>query len=355
MRKSLLLLLTCACSTAHAGVPLTVKPTANLQYDWVRVDAGPQAQAEDGFRRARLGLRAQSEDRRWQVVIEHDFSDRTPDDAWLEWTPTDGRAVRMGQFKQPFSLEDAIADKQSAFMEASPVGALVIGRRIGLEYASWSQGGTLRVAVFGKRLDGSNASTGASLRGTWQLIDGDAGSAHIGFSMASEFPRDARASFGLNAGSVFSSVKTATTGSLTDVERIDRMAVEGVWIRGAWSMQVELAQVAVRRVGADVDGRAGNLQLTWSPTGDGRRDQRGIVTGPAASGHAGWELGLRWGSLDLDDGAVQGGRVQSWGLSATCYPRSHVRVIAQLSHYHARRAGIDSAPVTAGIRVQWTY
>lgn len=359
-RRALLaaaLLAACAAPAAASGLPFDVTPTANLQYEWARVDSdlGP-LQTEDGFRRARLGLRIKGDSKKWQLVLDHDFADKTPPDAYLELTPGEGRSFRIGQFKQPFALEDAIADKQTAFLEASPLGAFVISRRIGAEYARWGKRGTFNAAVFGHRLDGTSDSPGASLRGTWLLRSGKEDSAHVGLSLASESPRSDSASYSLNAGTTLSDLRLASTGAIAGVDRIDRAAVEGLWVRGAWSLQAETAKVFLRRDAGDLGGDASTVQLTWSPTGDGRSYKRGIATAPVPKGHVGWELALRWGVIDLDDGpAMRGGRAESWGLAATCYPHPNVRVIANLLQYDSDRRGVANDPLTAGLRVQLTY
>lgn len=352
-----LLAATCAAPAAAADLPFEIAPIANVQYEWARVDSdlGP-VQTEDGFRRARLGFRLKGDNKRWQVVVDHDFADRTPPDAYLELTPGEGHSFRLGQFKQPFALEDAIADKQTAFLEASPIGAFVISRRIGAEYARWGKRGTFNAAVFGHRLDGTSNSPGATMRGTWLLRSGKAESAHVGMSLASESPRSNSASYSLNAGSVLSDLRVASTGSITRVDRIDRAAIEGLWVRGAWSFQAETARVFLRRDGGDVAGDAASMQLTWSPTGDGRSYKRGVATGPTPKGHVGWELALRYGVIDLNDGpSMRGGRAENWGLAATCYPHPNVRVIANLLQYNSTRRGVANHPLTAGLRVQFTY
>jgi phosphate-selective porin OprO/OprP len=352
-----LLLATCAAPATASGLPFEIAPVANVQYEWARVDSdlGP-LQTEDGFRRARLGFRLKGDNKRWQVVVDHDFADRTPPDAYLELTPGEGHSFRLGQFKQPFALEDAIADKQTAFLEASPVGAFVISRRIGAEYARWGTRGTFNAALFGHRLDGTSDSPGASMRGTWLLRSGKEESAHVGLSLASESPRSHSASYSLNAGSVLSDLRVASTGSITGVDRIDRAAIEGLWVRGAWSLQAESAKVFLRRDAGDVSGDAASMQLTWSPTGDGRSYKRGVATAPSPKGHLGWELALRYSVMDLNDGpAMRGGRADSWGLAATCYPHPNMRVIANLLQYDSSRRGIANDPFTVGLRVQFTY
>lgn len=352
-----LLAAACAAPAAASGLPFEVAPIANVQYEWARVDTdlGP-LQTEDGFRRARLGFRLKGDNKRWQLVVDHDLADRTPPDAFLEITPGEGQSFRLGQFKQPFALEDAVADKQTAFLEASPIGAFVISRRIGAEYARWGKRGTVNAAIFGHRLDGTSDSPGATVRGTWLLRAGKQENAHVGMSLASESPRNHGASYSLNAGSVLSDVRVASTGGITGVDRIDRAALEALWVRGAWSLQAETAKVWLRRDGGEASGDAGSVQLTWSPTGDGRNYKRGVATGPTPKGHVGWELALRYGVIDLNDGpSMRGGRAENWGLAATCYPHPNVRVIANLLQYNSTRRGVANDPLTAGLRVQFTY
>lgn len=351
------LLAACAAPAFASDLPFDIAPIANVQYEWGRVDSvlGP-LQTEDGFRRARLGLRIKGDNKKWQLVLDHDFADKTPPDAYLELTPGEGQSFRFGQFKQPFALEDAIADKQTAFLEASPVGAFVISRRIGAEYARWGKHGTFNAAVFGHRLDGASDSPGASVRGTWLLRSSKEESIHVGMSLASESPRNDSASYSLNAGTTLSALRLASTGAIAGVDRIDRAALEGLWVRGAWSLQAETAKVVLRRDVGNLDGSASDVQLTWSPTGDGRTYKRGVATAPSPKGHVGWELALRWGTIDLDDGpAMRGGHAESWGLAATCYPHPNVRIIANLLQYNSTRRGVANDPLTAGLRVQFTY
>ncbi|MBV2210058.1 MAG: OprO/OprP family phosphate-selective porin [Thermomonas sp.] len=339
-----------------ADAPFDIAPIANIQYEWGQTDPtnGPSVSDTD-FRRARFGFSVKGRSKTWQMVFDHDFADKTPPDAFLLITPSDNQSFRIGQFKQPFALEDAIADKQTAFLEASPVGAFVISRRIGLEYARWGKRGTFNAAVFGHRLDGTSDSPGVTLRSTWLLRSSKEESAHIGFSLASESPSNDKASFSLNAGTTLNSLKTATTGSISGVDRIDRMAVEGLWVRGAWSLQGEIAQVTLQRDLGNIHGSAGDVQLTWSPTGDGRNYKRGVATAPTPKGHVGWELALRYGTMDLNSGPVKGGHTENWGLAATCYPHPNVRIIANLLQFNGSRMGISNNPLTAGVRLQFTY
>jgi phosphate-selective porin OprO/OprP len=340
------------------GLPFDFSPTANIQYDWAQVDSDRIAtEGEEGFRRARLGFRLKDPGKRWQFVAEHDFADRTPPDAYLELTPRAGHSIRVGQFKQPFTLEDANSDKQTAFLEPSFLGSFVVSRRIGAEYTRFGKHGTLNAAVFDQRLDGTSESRGASLRGTWLLHSDKTGAAHVGMSLSSESPRNERASFSANPGTTFTTLKSVSTGALADVDRLDRAAVEGVWLRRNWSLQGEAAQVVAHRGAglADFHGNASSALLTWSPTGAARTYKRGIAAAPSADDAMAWELALRWSAIDLDDGAVAGGHAESLGFAATCYFNSNVRLIANIVRVDSARRGIHDDPLVVGTRIQFTY
>lgn len=356
-RAGVVLALTGLSFAAQAGaLPFAFAPSANIQYDWTQVDSDRAgSESNQDFRRAKLGFKLKDPGKRWQFVTEHDFADKTPPDAYLELTPADGHSVRIGQFKQPFLLEDAVSDKHAPLLEQSPVGVFAISRRIGIEYARAATWGTVNTAVFGQRLDGTSESIGASMRGTWLLQSGDSGTAHVGMSLASESPDNRRASFSVNPGTTLTDLRLASTGGITAVDRLDRAALEGVWIRNAWSLQGEIARVTARRDGANFDGNAGSLLLTWSPTGDGRSYKRGVVGAPAPEGRVAWELALRAGSIDLDDGAIAGGRVDSVGVAATCTINKHLRVLANVLQQDSKRRGVDDETTVASLRVQLTY
>ena len=330
-RASMAMALTCISSTAAAATPVTFAQVANIQYDWARLDSDAGRGDEHGFRRARVGFKLKDHAGRWQFVAEHDVADKTAADAYLELTPAKGHAIRVGQFKQPFLLEDAVSDKQTPLLEQSLVGVFAISRRIGIEYARAPDWGTINAAVFDQRLDGTSQSRGASPRGTWLLRSGDTETAHIGASVATESPDNERASFRVTPGTTLTDLRLGSTGSLNDVDRLDRTGLEGLWIRAAWSLQAELAQVTARRPGADFDGHASSV-LT--------------------DGGMAWELALRWSAIDLDDGVVAGGRVDSVGLGATCYINKRARISGNLLRFDRR--GIDDHPTDAGLRLQLT-
>ena len=337
-------------SAAQAASDISLAPTANVQYEATQVSVGDQDETEDGFRRARLGFKLKG--KAWQLVAEHDFADKTPSDAYLELTPAEGHSLRVGQFKQPFMLEDAVSDKHSAILEASLISPFAISRRIGAEYARQFKLGTLYASVFGQRLDGTNESIGVAARATRLLRSSEHEEMHVGISVASEQPDNERASFRASPGTTFTDLRAASSGTLTAVDHIHRAAVEGVWLRDALTVQAELAGVSVVRDGADFHGNGGSVQVAWSPTGHMRSYKRGVIGAPVGDG-IGWELAARLSTIDLDDGSVRGGQADSYGLGVVCTFNPYARVLFNVVRTDLRHRSDD--PTVAGVRLQLTY
>lgn len=169
------------------------------------------------------------------------------------------------------------------------------------------------------------------------------------------YQRNRRAGYGLNTGTVFSDLKPAATGGLAGVDRVDHFAAEALWLRGAWSAQAEVAQVIARRAVGDrarkYRQRAVDVvaQRRWPPL-PARCGRRSCAREPGwpGTGTAGrlhrprrWRCSWRPGAY--------------LRLAATCYPRSHVRVIAKQLYFRRRRQGIGEGALASGLRVQFDY
>jgi len=339
---------------AHAG-PVSFKPTGVVYYDGV--DAHPDVKPFEDVekvRSARLGFVAKAGDR-WQLNVEHEFTERSTPDAFLQFTPAKGHVLRLGQFKQPFLMEDATSSRQTPMMEASLLGSFAIGRRIGLGYA-WSDADhAVNAAVFGKRLDGKNEGIGAAVRASRALHFGD-DLLHLGIGASLDSPDSETARFSSKPEAALATSSLVDTGTLDDVERTTRAGLEAVWIAGPWSMQAEAAAVHSQRDGAaDLRGTGGYVLASWSPTGHRRNYKAGTVTSPTLGDAMAWELVVRYSMLDLDSAASQGGVQADWNVGATWYVNPYARVMANYVVADSRRRGVNDDPRLLLMRVQLQF
>jgi len=339
---------------AHAGA-VSFKPTGVVYYDGV--DAHPDVKPfedVDKVRSARLGFTLKAGDH-WQLNVEHEFTDRSTPDAFVQFTPAKGHTLRLGQFKQPFLLEDATSARQTPLMEASLTGAFAIGRRLGLGYA-WSDAGhAVNAAVYGQRLDGKNEGLGAAVRASRALHLGD-DLLHLGAGASVDSPDSESARFSSKPEAALATSSLVDTGTVDEVARTTRAGLEALWIAGPWSLQAEAAAVRSHREGAaDLRGTGGYALASWSPTGHRRNYKAGTVTSPTLGDAMAWELVVRYSVLDLNSAASQGGVQADWNLGATWYLNTYARVMANYVIADSRRRGVDDDPRLLLMRLQLQF
>jgi phosphate-selective porin OprO/OprP len=340
--------------TAVAG-DVSFKPTGVVYYDGV--DAHPDVKPfedVDKVRSARLGFVLKAGDK-WQFNVEHEFTDRSTPDVVLQFTPAKGHSLRLGQFKQPFLLEDATSARHTPMMEASLLGAFALGRRIGLGYGYSNADNAITTAVYGKRLDGKNEGLGMAARASHVLRFGE-DLLHLGVGVSVDSPDSDTARFSTKPESALATSSLVDTGTLGDVERIGRAGLEGLWISGPVSLQGEVAAVDARRTGApDLRGVGGYALASWSPSGHRRNYKAGTVSSPTLGDGMAWEFVLRYSALDLDSSASRGGVESDWNVGATWYPSPYARVMANYVVADSRRRGVNDDPRLFQMRLQLQF
>lgn len=344
---------------APAAAEITVSPNLSVMYDVTDVDSDVHDYGDtiDRFRRLRPGLTI-GVDGEWALKFEHDLADRSAPEASLQVNLGEGDMLRIGQFKQPFLMEDAISDKQTPFLEQSLAGTLSLGRRLGVGLERVRPDWTLAGSLIGQRLDGTQERVGVTSRATRVLWrDGEA-LLHVGGSLAWE--NNEFGSFRVNSRpeNYFASRSLVDTGTLADVDTVGRGGLEAVWLDGPFSVQAELVAVHATRetgTGTGFDGSGGSLVLGWSPTGHRRGYAKGVLGAPATGGRQAVELFARLSTLDLNDGAVRGGRETNASLGVAWYPIDHVRVMANWIHVDSDRRGVSDDPSIASLRLQIVF
>ncbi len=346
-------------AAAPAAADVAITPGISVMYDATSVDSDTYDYGDslERFRRLRTALTI-GEDGVWALKLEHDLADRSAPEASFQFNLGPGDMLRIGQFKQPFLMDDAISDKQTPFLEQSLAGTFSLGRRLGVGLERVRPDWTIAGSLVGQRLDGTQERVGVTSRATRVLWrDGDA-LVHIGGSLAWE--ANEFGSFRVNSRpeNYFASRSLVDTGTLPDVDTIGRGGVEAVWLDGPFSLQGELVALHATRetgTGTGFDGHGGSLVAGWSPTGHARGYSKGVLGSPDTDGRQAVELFARLSWLDLDDGAVQGGRETNASLGVVWYPVDHVRVMANWIRVDSDRRGVADDPSIASLRLQLVF
>lgn len=308
----------------------------------------------------------------FDAVVAYDFLSSK----WLDvfarmqtapWLGRDAGALRLGYSKTPVSLEGNTGTGSTTFMEtALPTQAFFESRRLGMD---WSLVRTTFLVSAGYYPDGDLQGGGdghtVAARAAWVPLNAPGHILHLGISLSHEYPEwttDGRGihtppTARLQAEPEASLVDQALvdSGALVNANEVHRRGLELVAIDGPWSLQAEYlqARVSFRDEQPAFHGSGYYAFVSWFATGESRPYAAGNVSDVRPRHAAGaLELALRYSQVDLDDGAIQGGRESNWTLGANWYLTRYFKIQANWIHGHAENVAPKVSPNLFQMRAQ---
>ncbi len=260
-------------------------------------------------------------------------------DVYVSFKEAPGGNLRVGQFKEPMSLEQQTSSANITFMERSAADRLVPGRNIGImlhdtcasEKVNWAAG------IF--RDDGSDTGQDSGAHGDYIFSARVSGAplmtdathlVHVGLS-------GRRQQFQGSNFDIFSNGETnGSTQALSRVnvaaDNSDTYGLEAAWVNGPLSVQSELIKTEVNRDGASgLDFEGFYIFGSWFLTGESRPYKKATgsfgrvhVNNPYGKdgGNGAWEVAFRASQLDMNSElgittstAVPGGITNGGGVT----------------------------------------
>ncbi len=388
---------------------VTVNGVFQADAGWIHQDSASElryGQIQDGadFRRARLSAKGSvTEQTNYFFQMDFGFFGRpTFTDVWLEQThvPVFGN-IRIGQWKQPFSLETVSSFRYTTFMERSVLfQPFTPFRHIGIGFYDHSDdlSTTWAASVFRSGQDqfgatlSSDGGYGTAERLTyvpaWQC-DGKR-YVHLGVGHFFNAPPSDTINFrtipeffvGANGpGAVGTSGQAvpggsngtpffAATGNLS-VPYYNVLGTEFLWVDGPISLQSEAMVSFVDQTAAPRAALPGAyVQAGYFLTGEHRPFDRKTGTidrvvprsnlafdGKSCShGIGAWELAGRFSWLDLNDETIQGGTLTDYTAGLNWYWNPYTKIV--FNYVHAMSSGTASADARTdlfGVRAQLDF
>lgn len=307
----------------------------------------------------------------YDAKAEFDFQSKKWQDVYLRVQSkalfgTDAGAFRMGQSKTPVGFEGNTSSSAPTFIELSlPTQAVYENRRVGLDWA-WSRPSWLAsVGYYGGDLQGDNDGRTLAGRVAWVPLHGPGDVLHFGLAASRESPESSMNGLGLvNVPSArFRATPEAglsprylvDSGTLKNVDKVDRYGFEALWIRGPWSLQGEYLRANTSfddgRPAYRVDGWY--AFASWIATGESRPYKDGNVGNVQPSRPWGAvEILARYSTVDLNDGDVRGGREHDWTLGTNWYLGQHLKLQANYIRAFSDRKGLVVDPRIMELRAQ---
>lgn len=275
---------------------------------------------------------------------------------------------QLGQFKQPNSLEELSSTKNNDFVSKAMItNTFGVARRLGAAYSFGDNNWSVTGSVFGKELTRNLAlGNGFGIRGTWAPINDKGRILHLGLSYVDYSAKisdgilslDNTARFRARPDSDFSQ-RLIDTGKLTNTDRIATTGVEGLWVAGPVKVQAEYMNTNASRTAGfqDFKGTGGYVSGVWNITGETWGYKAGVPTTPLPDEPARgmWQVGLRYDTLDLNDGLVQGGKAHTVTAGVNWYWRSNFKLMLDYVKVNSDHFGISDDPNIVEARAQFYF
>jgi phosphate-selective porin OprO/OprP len=255
--------------------------------------------------------------------------------------------VRVGRFKQPFSLEELDSGRYITFMERSVTASFAPSRQSGLMLHGGFQDdrGTLAASVYretsshGKQqADGQYSFAGRLTFLPW--IDEDRNALlHVGAAVTQRNDGDS-VEFGLEPEAHLQPDYTNVDGDGLQLaaDSWTLVGLESAVVVGRYSAQAEYLLINTAGAGGAEDGSFSSYYVQGSVflTGESRPYKKSASTFSrvkpkdpmtADGGHGALELAVRLSNADLNDGDYVGGTLDAVTLGANWYIQNNTRVM----------------------------
>ena len=211
-------------------------------------------------RRARFGVKT-TMFRNWQGEIDLDFAGNEVEvkDLWVGYAGFPNTLVRVGNFKEPFSLETLTSSKFITFLERSYIDAFSPDRHIGLSVSRWGKRWQASAGVFGQEsgdVDESGQAEAWAVTGrvTVAPVLAERRVVHLGGALSrrtpnADVPDDAnRVRFRARPETVVNQARFLSTGQIEQTDHVAYYNAEAAVVFGALSAQGEFTAVTVHRM-----------------------------------------------------------------------------------------------------------
>ena len=352
----------------------TTKLGGRLQLDAASYSGNPEMGDGTEVRRAYLTLQGTMYDD-WGYRFQYNFASTGSNgkgilDAFIDYKGFDSVDLRVGNFKEPFTLQEAISDNFTTFTERATIAAFSPGRRMGVMASHGNQDWTWAAGVFGDSVDSKGGtddeSWGASTRVTMSPINQAGRLVHLGLG-ANYRNVDSAGSvqFKQAPETHIAGINIVDTGSsIMNANDVLKLGAEFATVYGPFSAQAEYIATNVARDGLnDLDFDGWYAQAGYFLTGESQQYSKGKFGSPKPNSIVGqggigaWQLALRYNTLDLNDGLINGGDVDAMTLGLNWYSTPALRFTANYVDVLEVDGGPndEQEPRVFQVRSQWAF
>lgn len=289
----------------------------------------------------------------WVYEFELDFGDGNVDvnDAYLTYQGFAPLLLKVGQFKEPFSMDELTSSKYATFMESALPNAFAPGRHLGIGLSNGWEDFTLAGGLFGEAFDDAaeniepdntgDESWGLTGRLTWAPIHAKRQVFHLGASSSyrqlGDDVEDHRPRFRARPEShLTNDLRYVDTGRIDKVKDYMLYGLETAGVYGPFSFQGEYIRTDLSRTDGspDLNFDGWYVQSSWFWTGESQNYS--VTKGTFGkikpfNKYGAFETAVRLSRINLTDGPVRGGEEENVTLAINWYLNQYMRLMANYS------------------------
>lgn len=348
-------------TTTESGVEIGLK--GNLSYDYNQFGdddlpgGGSRFADDDAWRRQELNAYLRKPGV-FEIAMGYDFRNKTWLDNYIRLSSKVGGDLRIGHFKTPVGYEEAaVGTTSTTFIERSlPATTVYQGRRLGVDWTYEKlKGWYINAAVMsGGDLLGDNEGRTLAARVVFNPVQNDSDLVHVGLSGSNEKRDDDSARIRVRPEAFLTASRLVDSGAIGSVEAIHRQGLEAIWQHGPLLVQSEYLRMAVQRNGRpDYEADGYYVSGSWVLTGE-KRSYKSAAFGNVKpkNDYGAVEVALRYSTVDIDHGLLNGGREKNWTLGVNWYIGQHFKLQGNYVLVDSTRRGVDLDPSIFELRAQ---
>ena len=271
---------------------------------------------------------------------------------------------QVGQFKTPgASMEELSSTKNNDFISKSSItNSFGTARRLGAQYNIGDANWGVTASYFGREMTRNREhGSGYAVRGYFAPINEDGSILHLGASYTDKDTDGDTLRLRARPMADLANTRFVDTGSsgLINSDRNNVIGVEGLWVTGPFKLQAEYMKTNVERLEGldDFSGDGFYVSGLWNVTGETWGYKSGVPTTnlPDDPSKGLWQLGLRYDTIDLTDGGVIGGEMDSWTAGVNWYWRSNFKVSLNYVAVKQEKGELEDNPNITEARFQFYW
>lgn len=351
----------------NADKTFSLKLGGRIQADWSWMDEdsdirGAFGSLADGFEFRRLRLYAAGKMYgNTDYKLQFDFAGNgvTLKDGYLGFRDlVPFGYLKVGHFKEPFSLEELTSSKYITFMErALPVGAFSPSRNAGAQLSNhhfddrltWAAGVFRDVdSEVESRSEGGYNLTARLTGLPWYEEDG-AKLLHLGLAVSQRDPKpDGRTIKFESRPALHLAPKLVSTGAIP-TEDATLFGAEAALVCGPFSLQGEYIRADVDVIDTSGNGNfeGAYIEASYFLTGEHRKYKKSAgafsrvkpKNNYGDGGLGAWQIAARYDYVDLDDSETLGGDIDAWTLGLNWHLNPNTRIMLNYSNANLEDVG----------------